>query len=142
MRISDVIHQKGTSVVTAPADEKVEQLVALLADNGLGAVVVTDEDYGVIGIAGERDVVKALRVHGEAALRLTVAEIMSAPVRTCAPEDDITGVAGLMTAFRVRHVPVVVDGRLTAIVSIGDIVKGRIDELQTEHEYLISYLHQ
>ena len=140
MRISDVIQHKGSDVITAAATDSVEHLVALLADNAVGAAVVIDEALGVIGIASERDVVKALRVFGDQALSKTIADVMSAPVQTCDPGDDIGGVAGLMTQLRVRHIPVVVAGNLAGIVSIGDIVKSRIDELQAEQEHLVNYL--
>ena len=140
MRINDVINTKGSSVITARSDQTVADLVHLLNHHRIGAVVITDDDQTVAGIAGERDVVQALGNHGAAALDQRIGDIMGEP-HTCQPDDDVADVAGAMTEYRSRHMPVLADGRYVAIVSIGDIVKSRIDELQAERQHLVNYLH-
>lgn len=140
MRINDVIDSKGRTVITARAEQPLRELVRLLAENRIGAVVITDDDQ-IIGIAGERDVVRALHSRGTASLDDPISSVMTADVHVCTMNDELSAVAAAMTEMRVRHFPVVVDGRLAAIVSIGDIVKSRIDQLQHEQEQLVSYLH-
>ena len=140
MRINDIISSKGTAVITARADLSVRELVRLLTENRIGAVVITDGD-AIIGIAGERDVVGAVYRQGTAALDAPISSLMTETVHVCGMSDELAEVAAAMTEMRVRHFPVVVDGRLAAIVSIGDIVKSRIDQLQHEQEQLVSYLH-
>lgn len=141
MRINDIIQAKGASVVTAGPADSVAHLVAQLHDHRIGAVVITDERARVLGVAAERDVVRALAQHGAAALQLSIADIMETAVHTCDLDDDLVEVAESMTQLRTRHMPVLVDGELGAIVSIGDIVKHRIDQLQTETAHLVKYLH-
>lgn len=141
MRINDVINSKGHTVVTARADQTVARLVELLAGHRIGAVIVTEDGETVTGIAGERDVVRALAQRGVDVLNVPIGEIMDTHVHACTPEDDLATVAGIMTEYRARHMPVVQEDRFIAIVSIGDIVKGRIDQLQTEQEYLLHYVH-
>ncbi|HET7305670.1 MAG TPA: CBS domain-containing protein [Segeticoccus sp.] len=143
MRISDVIRNKGDLVVTVRSADTVETLLQRLAEHRIGAVVVSDDDGATVaGIVSERDVVRTLGEVGARVLQLPVADIMTADVQTCGPEDDLQTLARQMTDHRVRHVPVVVDGRLQAIVSIGDIVKHRIDELQGERDQLVGYIQQ
>lgn len=143
MRISDVIRRKGDEVVTISPDATVIALLALLAERGIGAVVVSDDDgASLVGIVSERDVVRHLHARGAAMLQGTVASIMTRTVLTCSPDDDLEALARQMTEHRFRHVPVVVEGELYAIVSIGDIVKNRIDELQHERDQLFGYIQQ
>jgi len=142
MRISDVIRRKGDLVVTVRSDETVERLIAMLDEHRIGALVVSDGEGGVAGMGSERDVVRHLHRAGGSVLQQTVADIMTRDVFTCSPDDPIDELARQMTERRVRHVPVVVDGRLRAIVSIGDVVKQRIDELQTERDQLVGYIQQ
>ncbi len=141
MRISDVINHKGSEVVTARPEDNVAHLVGLLSSRNIGAVVIADDDGNVVGIAGERDIVRAIHRFGTAALNQPISSLMTQEVHTCGMDDDLAQVAGAMTELRVRHFPVLVDGRLAAIVSIGDIVKNRIDQLQSEQEHLVNYLH-
>lgn len=140
MRITDIINNKGSEVITARAAEDVAHLVGLLSSRNIGAVVIVDGDGAVVGIAGERDIVRALHRYGTGALALPIASIMTTEVHTCGLDDDLADVAGRMTQLRVRHIPVLVEGRLAAIVSIGDLVKGRIDQLQSDQEHLVNYL--
>lgn len=141
MRVNDVINTKGSSVITARTDQSVTDLISLLNQHRIGAVVVTDDDQTVAGIAGERDVVCALGEHGPSALDRSIGEIMGRDVHTCKPDDDIADVAGAMTQYRARHVPVMEEGHFVGIVSIGDVVKGRIDQLESERGHLVNYLH-
>ncbi|MDO5676404.1 MAG: CBS domain-containing protein [Propionibacteriaceae bacterium] len=140
MRINEVINNKGNSVITARADQDVAHLVGLMNEHRIGAVVITGDGDDVVGIVGERDVVHGLQEFGADLLSKPISAIIDTDVHTCTMEDEIASVAFEMTEFRMRHLPVVVDGKLAAIVSIGDIVKSRIDQLQDEQEHLVSYL--
>ncbi|MDF9715415.1 CBS domain-containing protein [Nocardioides sp. ChNu-153] len=144
MRIQDVV-RRGRVVTTRP-DAGVADLVALLTEHGIGAVVVLDGGGGLAGIASERDVVRRLAA-GSAAdevplLERPVEAIMTAVVHTCALQDTTADVMRVMTEHRVRHVPVLEDGALVGIVSIGDVVKARLDELAFERDQLDAYVHQ
>lgn len=141
MRIAEVIRRKGADVVTVGPDATVAELIALLDEKKIGALVVSpDGGTTVAGIVSERDVVRRLHSDGAEVLQRTVAEIMTVEVETCVPEDELETLARRMTDLRVRHLPVVVDGRLRAIVSIGDVVKNRLDELQDERDQLVTYV--
>ena len=142
MKISDVVRRKGDLVVTVKPDETVDKLLDLLAEHKIGAVVVSDDGETVGGIVSERDVVRHLQSSGAAVLAGPVSQIMTSDVTTCDPDINIEDLARTMTELRVRHIPVVVEGRLHAIVSIGDIVKHRIDELQAERDQLVGYIQQ
>jgi CBS domain-containing protein len=142
MRISDVIRRKGDLVITVRSDSTVLRLLEILEQHHIGAVVVSDDGSTVSGIVSERDVVRYLHSDGVGVLEETVVMIMTKDVETCTPQDFIEDLARTMTDRRIRHVPVVVDGHLVAIVSIGDIVKWRIDELQTERDQLVGYIQQ
>ena len=142
MRISDIIRRKGDGVVTIRSDATVLELLEILEKHRIGAVVVSDDGLTVTGIVSERDVVRHLHTDGVGVLDRTVAMIMTKDVQTCTPQDGIEDLARVMTEHRVRHIPVVVDGKAVGIVSIGDIVKGRIDELQTERDHLVGYIQQ
>jgi CBS domain-containing protein len=141
MRIADVLRGKGGSVVTINPDATVTELLAGLASHNIGAMVVTGPD-GVAGIVSERDVVRQLHANGASVLSQPVSNIMTAVVSTCSKSDTVDSLTMLMTENRVRHVPVVEDGKLIGIVSIGDVVKTRMEELETEHEQLQSYITQ
>lgn len=140
MRISEVLRRKGVEVVTVRPDATVRDLVAQLTAHRVGALVVSPDGQALAGIVSERDVVRRLDAHGPALLDQTVAEIMTSAVRTCEPGDSVDALAVLMTELRVRHVPVLDGGRLVGIVSIGDVVKQRIEELQTERDHLTDYI--
>ena len=142
MRISDVIRGKGNLVVTLRSDATVLRLLEILEQHHIGAVVVSDDGTTVSGIVSERDVVRHLHSDGIGVLDESVAMIMTSDVQTCTPDDGIEDLGRTMTERRIRHVPVVVDGQLVAIVSIGDIVKSRMDELQTERDQLVGYIQQ
>ncbi|MFY9930585.1 MAG: CBS domain-containing protein [Streptosporangiaceae bacterium] len=140
MRISDVLKGKGTQVVTVPPDTKVRQLLAVLTEHRIGAVVVSASGASVDGIVSERDIVRAFAQHGAAAMSEEVTAIYTADVHTVTPETSLDEVMRMMTERRIRHMPVVVDGSLRGIISIGDVVKGRIGELETERAALTDYI--
>ena len=140
MRITDVLRGKGTQVVTVPPDTKVRRLLDVLAEHRIGAVVVSGDGTSVDGIASERDIVRALARRGAAAMSEPVTAIYTAEVHTVTPQTPLEDVMRMMTVHRVRHAPVVVDGSLRGIVSIGDVVKNRIDELETERAALTDYI--
>ena len=139
MRIADVLRGKGSAVATVGPSATIADLIGELATHNVGALPVLDGDQ-LVGIVSERDVVRQLHAHGAAVLQSTVADIMTSGVTTCAPTDKVADLARIMTAGRFRHLPVVTDGRLTGIVSIGDLVKARIDLLESEREQLQSYI--
>ena len=141
MRIADVLRTKGGSVVTISPGATVTELLAGLAGHNIGAMVVVGPD-GVVGIVSERDVVRQLHAHGASVLSRPVEKIMTAVVSTCSKSDTVDSLSLLMTENRVRHVPVLEDGKLIGIVSIGDVVKTRMEELVSEHEQLQSYITQ
>ncbi|WP_237568851.1 CBS domain-containing protein [Mycolicibacterium lacusdiani] len=141
MRIADVLRNKGAGVLTVSPEMTVAELLTGLATRNVGAMVVVGPD-GPIGIVSERDVVRNLHAHGAELLEHAVADIMSTDVITCTPTDSVDGVSGLMTNNRVRHVPVMDGGHLTGIVSIGDVVKTRMEELEAQQEQLEAYITQ
>ena len=140
MRINDLLRQKGGLVVTIRPDQPVTELLDSLATNGVGALVVSQDGQSIDGIVSERDVVRKLQRFGPDLLQEPVSEIMSKHVRTCPPETELDELMRMMTKGRFRHVPVVDGDRLVGIVSIGDVVKHRIDELQGERDQLQAYI--
>lgn len=141
MKIEDIIRSKGADVVTIPPAATVAELLDLLARNNIGAVVVSEDGSAIGGIVSERDVVRRLASEGATVLARQVSAIMTAEVKTCSAEDSLESIAQTMTYGRFRHLPVVEDGRLIAIISIGDVVKNRIDQLTDERNHLLEYLH-
>ena len=139
MRIADVLRTKGAAVATITPETSVSGLLNELAMNNIGAMVVVSTD-GVVGIVSERDVVRKLHEHGVELLRLPVSAIMTTMVATCSPTDTVDHLTALMTTKRVRHIPVVENERLVGIVSIGDIVKQRMEELENEQRALQDYI--
>jgi CBS domain-containing protein len=141
VKISDVLRKKGSEVITVKPDETVTGLLALLAEHRIGAVVVSADGASVDGIVSERDIVRHLHTSGTSVLDGPVSQIMTSDVTTGSADDNIADLAGTMTEKRVRHVPIIdADGRLAAIVSIGDIVKHRLSELQSERDQLRDYI--
>ena len=140
MRISDVLRVKGDNVVTVTPDTDVSRLLGVLAEHRIGAVVVSPDGVSVSGIVSERDIVRALAARGAAVLTEPVTAIHTTDVRTVAPDASLEDVERMMTHGRFRHVPVMVGGALHGVVSIGDVVKNRIDELETERTTLTGYI--
>ncbi len=142
MRISDVIGSKTSKdVITISPDATVRELIRLLAEHNVGALIVSGDGVGVDGIVSERDVVRHL-LDSDGILDGAVSAIMTVDVATAEPTTSLDAMRVLMTERRIRHVPVVSEGRLTGIVSIGDVVKAAMDQLQFERDQLDSYVHQ
>ena len=141
MRIADVLSNKGAAVVTISPETTVAELLAGLHEMNIGAMVVVGSQ-GLAGIVSERDVVRKLHERGGGLLGQPVSEIMTTVLATCTPRDTVDHLVVLMTQNRVRHVPVLDDGRLAGIVSIGDVVKTRMEELETEQQHLQDYITQ
>ena len=142
MQIITILRRKGTEVATVGPDASVREALALLHEHRCGALVVSSDGQRIEGIVSERDIVRALRTSESALLAMPVRHLMSAEVHTCGPTDSIDAVMRTMTGERIRHVPVVENGFLAGIVSIGDVVKSRIDALEHETEQLRSYVTQ
>jgi CBS domain-containing protein len=134
-----VLRSKGSDVATVDPSVTVAELISQLATHNVGALPVVDGGE-LVGIVSERDVVRRLDVAGPGLLEARVGDIMITGVTTCAPGDSVADIAAVMTNRRFRHLPVVVEGRLAGIVSIGDLVKARIDLLESEREQLQSYI--
>jgi CBS domain-containing protein len=140
MRVSNLLATKGHEVATISQERSVSDAVQMLKEHKIGALIVTGADAPLVGILSERDVVRALAESGAAALDLKVTDLMSAEVTTCDESTSVTDLMGLMTAKRIRHVPVVHEGQLVGMVSIGDVVKARFDELEHEKQDLLDYV--
>ena len=132
MNVEAILRNKGRNVVTIAPHARISAAVALLRRHGIGALVVSGDGGAVDGILSERDIVHALADQGNKALELDVAQLMSRRVITCKPSDSIADLMGLMTERRIRHLPVVERGAMIGIVSIGDVVKNRLDEVESE----------
>ena len=142
MRISDILRSKsgdGASVISIAPDATVAELVAQLAEHSIGALIVTNRSK-IVGIVSERDVVRRLNSDGPDVLTGHVRDLMTSPVTTCAPTDQVDEIAETMTQRRFRHMPVVDGGRLVGVVSIGDVVKNRIRELEQDRSQLEQYV--
>ena len=137
MLISDVLRTKGAEVVRIRPTETVKAAVEKLAERRIGALLVEDQWMKHVGIFSERDFLKAIAKHGAAALEMTVQELMSAPIITCRPSDRIDAVMATMTTKKIRHLPVMDGGKLLGIISIGDLVKHRLDEKELEASVLL-----
>ncbi|MDW3218946.1 MAG: CBS domain-containing protein [Acidimicrobiales bacterium] len=140
MLISEVLRKKGSAVATVAPDMSVEDVVAALAEHGVGALVVSVDGNSVDGIISERDVVRALAVDGASTLTRTARDLMTADVVTCSQDATIEQLMAEMTERRFRHVPVTEDGELIGIVSIGDVVNARVHNLEIATERLTNYI--
>ena len=140
MIVSQILKAKGSDVATIAPDALVSEAAARLASGRIGALVVSGGGGAIAGIISERDIVRALAVAGAVALDSKVETLMSRNVATCSPADSLESLMREMTARRVRHLPVTKEGRLAGIVSIGDVVKHRLDELERERAMLVSYV--
>ncbi len=132
MTVSAILKHKGTKVMTIAPSTTVTEALKMMTERNIGSAVVCDSAGGVVGILSERDIVRALSRNGPAAFESTVDGFMTDKVKTCAPDDTVKHVMTVMTIGKFRHLPVVVDGRLSGILSIGDVVKYRLDEAQLE----------
>jgi CBS domain-containing protein len=140
MSVSHILGVKGRAVITATPSENVHSTAQKLSQNRIGAVVVVDANGAIAGIVSERDIVRALADHGAAAMTQSVSGIMSKAVKTCKFGDSETELMALMTTHRIRHLPVVEAGQLAGMISIGDIVKYRIEAIEREAEDMKSYI--
>jgi CBS domain-containing protein len=140
MLIRHILAGKGSDVVTARPDATVTEVAKLLKAKRIGAVVVTDADEELCGIISERDLACGLADHGAALLRMRVGDLMTREISTCSPDDGIDRLMRQMTEGRFRHLPVVEDGRMIGIISIGDVVKHRLQELENEAHMLQDYI--
>ena len=140
MRVSNLLTTKGRDVATISQERTVTDALHVLKERGIGALIVTGPTPPLVGIFSERDVVRALAARGEEALGLQVAELMSTDVTTCDESTTVIELMGLMTERHIRHVPVVQEGSLVGMISIGDVVKARFDELEHEKKDLLDYV--
>jgi len=140
MHVRNILDTKGSRVTTIRPDATIGATSRLLAQQRIGAVLVTDAADKIVGIISERDIVAGLANHGATVADLTVADLMTRDVLTCSPGDTIADIMVVMTTRRVRHLPVVDEGRLVGVISIGDVVKYRLDEAKLEVESLRDYV--
>ena len=140
MIVSTILSVKGSNVVTIEPTATLAEASKLLAQHRIGAVLVTGAGERIVGIVSERDIVRALAVHGADALKLPLTDIMTRKVVTCSRADTIAELMERMTGGKFRHLPVLEDGRLVGIVSIGDVVKMRLQEMEHEHNAMRDYI--
>ncbi len=139
MKVADILKAKGAKVATVRPTDTIHTLTLRLRFEGIGALVVSSDGDKLEGIVSERDVAHGLAEHKAKLLEMNVASIMTSSVTTCSPDDAIADVARIMTNRRVRHIPVQQKGKLVGLISIGDVVKHRIDEMQLEANVLRDY---
>jgi len=140
MNVETILRSKSNDVVTIRPEAPVSEAVSLLKAKRIGAVIVSRDGRGVDGILSERDIVRALDTRAAELMRLPVSELMTTRVTTCAPEDTVHELMNRMTQGRFRHMPVMRDGGLCGVVSIGDVVKHRIEEVEFEADSLKSFI--
>jgi CBS domain-containing protein len=141
MHVHNILKVKGTAVATIDPDDSLAEATAALRDHGVGALVVSRDGRAIDGIVSERDIVRALAAHGSSTLGRSVASAMSTAVTTCHGHDTVDQMMGMMTERRIRHLPVVDDdGQLAGIISIGDVVKARVGQLEIENNQLHDYI--
>ncbi len=142
MNVATILQYKGGNVVTTRPGSSVAEIVSLLCDARIGAVVISSDHVRVEGIVSERDIIRAISEYGSDALSMTAENIMTRNVVTCAPNDIAGELMAVMTAGRFRHIPVCEEGALVGIISIGDVVRVRVDEVEHEAEALRTYVTQ
>jgi CBS domain-containing protein len=140
MNVESIIARKGSDVVMIAPGASLREAVDVLRERAIGALVVSNDGIRLDGVLSERDVVRRLAVDGADAMDMTVARAMSTPVLTCELTDELAHVMGIMTQRRVRHLPVLHHGVLCGLLSIGDVVKHRLDELENENHALFAYI--
>ncbi len=140
MTVAAILARKGRDVITVRKSTAIAEVVRILAERRIGAVIVADEFHRILGIVSERDIVRMLAHVGTGGLDGNVESIMTAKVVTCADQDTINDVMERMTHGRFRHLPVVEDGRVAGIISIGDVVKARIEQVEREADEIRAYI--
>jgi len=136
MKVTEILRAKGANVLTVWPGASVRSAIDRMARAGVGALAVVDDSGALVGLLSERDVVRALAADGDAAMSRAVSDVTSRHVVTCSKDDSLSDLMAMMTDRRVRHLPVIDDGRIIGIVSIGDLVKARLHELETESQVL------
>lgn len=142
MNVAAILKAKGTNVITVQSETSVAEVVHLLTEKRIGAVVVSPDGIRAQGILSERDIVASLAARGPATLDKKAHELMTVRVTTCSPRDELADLMSTMTTKRIRHLPVVEDGALCGIISIGDVVKWRVEEIEREADALRAYVAQ
>lgn len=142
MNVAEIIQRKGSEVATVKPDDAVASVVAVLAEKGFGALVVSSDGLSIDGIISERDIVRHLGADGPSVLERPVGSIMTSDVRTCTSQDSVEWLMGMMTEHRIRHMPVQNSDGLGGMISIGDVVKWRVTELEDEMGHLENYIKQ
>lgn len=140
MAVAQILRQKGADVVTVSPSDSIQTIVGLLASHRIGAVVVLDGKGSIAGIVSERDIVRAMAADAASVMTRTAKDIMTAKVMTCEPNDSEAELMQLMTENRIRHLPVVSGGRLAGMISIGDVVKLRMEAIEREAEEMKTYI--
>lgn len=140
MSVAHILKQKGGAIFTVMPKDSMQSIVDALAKHRIGAVVVVNAAGDIAGIVSERDVVRAMAGNGAGVMSKTASDIMTAKVRTCSPSDTEADLMALMTEHRTRHLPVVASGKLAGMISIGDVVKHRMEMMEQEAEQMKSYI--
>jgi CBS domain-containing protein len=142
MNVAAILKLKGSGVVTVKSEDSIADAARVLAEARIGAVVVSSDRVRVKGILSERDIVTALATRGAAVLAMKVSELMTSKVTTCTLDDEVAGLMSVMTERRIRHLPVLAGNELCGIISIGDVVKWRVGEIEQEANALRAYVAQ
>jgi CBS domain-containing protein len=140
MLIRQILAAKGSDVISTRPDATIAEVAKLLKEKRIGAVVVIDRGGKLSGIISERDIARGIAVHGAKLQDLKVRELMTAEVISCSPDDGLQKLMQIMTEGRFRHLPVIQDGKMLGIISIGDVVKHRLQELEQETHMLQDYI--
>ncbi|MSO54730.1 MAG: CBS domain-containing protein [Rhodospirillales bacterium] len=140
MQVTEILKTKGGTVVTTSPETTIDNVARILRDMRIGVVIVIGVAGRIAGIISERDIARAVAIHGATLPAMRVADLMTSSVVTCSPENSINEIMTTMTAHRFRHMPVVKDGALVGVISIGDVVKYRLGELETEASVLHEYI--
>ena len=140
MTVRKILNLKGSDVVTIAPEKKLLDAIALLSKHRIGALIVTGNNKEVVGVLSERDIVRLLSNKDNNRFENTVASAMTSAVKSCRPDDTIQQIMQVMTAGRFRHMPVVENGKLAGVISIGDVVKLRLEEMERESEHLKEYI--
>ncbi|MCG8692266.1 MAG: CBS domain-containing protein [Minwuiales bacterium] len=140
MHVSSVLRQKGADVASVGPDQTIAETAALLSERRIGAALVLAPSGDVLGVISERDIVRGIAANGQNCLTLTVRSLMTENVISCGPDDKLDDIMSMMTEHRIRHLPVMDGGRLAGIISIGDVVKNRVAEIEMESKAMREYI--
>ena len=140
MKVQDILQKKSNQVFTLQPHQTLAEASQILTNNNIGALLVVNEQNHLVGILSERDIVRQLAQHGKKVGAITVGDVMTKDVLIAVPDDDVTYLSNTMTNNRIRHLPVLQDGEVVGIVSIGDVVKAQLDLYEGEAHYLQTYI--